>query len=504
MERAACEKDREGTAAPARIAQAQPLFHFRPVCVAALGMGGGVLLAGLFPQPAHPLAAGVVLAAALGAYFCGKRAFALFILFAALGLARSGASELPAAPEGTFTLSGRVCERAARTDAGWQTVLDGVSLDGEPYKARVAVTAGFIVEPVYGQRLTLSAALRPPGGYRAKTWRYQGVGALAKGDADTLTITEPQSDWYGGLLALRAAAFERILLLFPESGGVAAAMLLGDKSGLDSEEYERFSAVGVSHLFAVSGLHVSVLAGALYFALRIDRPWLRFFLLAAFLVFYALLTALSPSVLRASVMLLCGALAFPLRRRRDGPSALAAAFILVLLYRPAALLQIGFQLSFSAVYGILLLAPMLQRATRRLGSALSGILSASVAVNLATLPVSALAFGLFQPLSVATNILLLPLVPFFFVPAFLCAALSFVFLPAARFLARLPAFALALILAVVERGGDAALTLPAPSAFACLLYFAALLIASPLCLRPLKTRLVHATALLACAALAWA
>lgn len=294
-------------------------------------------------------------------------------------------------------------------------------------------------------------------------------------------VTLPDSPFFAQLQLVRAALLERIGLLFSAHGGVAKGMLLGERGDISPATLARFRDVGVLHLLAISGLHVSVLAGAVALPLRRGR-WTRFLLVALFLLVYAALTAFSPSVVRAGIMFSCGALAFPLRMRHDPPSALSLAFVAVLLLNPGALFTAGFQLSFVAVYGLMLLTPVLQRPFMRLGRALSGLLAASLAVTVATLPTMAFFFGRVQLTSVLTNLFVLPLVPLFLVPAFCSVAISFLSLPLGAALARFAQFFLNVLVAFAGAGGALDVTIPAPGAAAYLLYLASLPILSPLCL----------------------
>lgn len=334
----------------------------------------------------------------------------------------------------------------------------------------------------------VNAGLRyPPGG----AFPYTGP------------VIELTGKGFGGeLLALRAAVSERIFALFPENGGVACGMLLGDKSGIAKETIAAFQGAGVMHLLAISGLHVSILAGALLLLLR-GNPWVRFGAVAAFLALYAALTAFSPSVVRAGVMLLVCALAVPLRKRNDLPTSLSLAFLIIVLIRPESLFYTGFQLSFCAVYGLLLLARPLQRPLLRLGSAASGLLASSLAVTIATLPVMARSFGYVQPLSVLANLFILPIVPLFMVPAFAGVALSYVCLPLGGALTRFAGLMLDLIMALSRAGGGTDLALGAPNAAASLAYLAALPFCSPLCLLDEASRLRRFLLLMGASAFFW-
>jgi competence protein ComEC len=238
-------------------------------------------------------------------------------------------------------------------------------------------------------------------------------------------------------------------------------------------------------------LHVSVLAGAFAYLLR-KNAWVQFFATALFCLLYAALTAFSPSVVRAGLMISIVLLSQPLQRRPDPISALSAAFLLVLLFRPFALWYAGFQLSFTAVYALILLAPLLQKPIVRLGSVASGMISASAAVIVGTLPASADFFQKVQLLSLVTNLFVLLIVPAFLIPAFIGTALSFLWYPLGTAICVLPRFALDVISAVASYGGSISMDLKAPSGLSYLIYLAAILFASQLCLRSKRRRALYA------------
>ncbi len=137
-----------------------------------------------------------------------------------------------------------------------------------------------------------------------------------------------------------------------ERGGFAAAVLLGNRSYLSPELYANLKAMGITHLIALSGLHLSVICGIAAF---IFRPLGKKAILTSSAVtalFYMLFTDFSPSIVRAAVMLVMLNLASFFKRGRDCATALGFCAALVTLISPAAVFDLGFQLSLSAVAGV--------------------------------------------------------------------------------------------------------------------------------------------------------
>ncbi len=473
----------------------------RPLLAAALGVLFGTLSAVLFKAPAAWWLGGLTLALAAAAAFLNRRGAAILLAFFALTLTLTALRAMEPAETGRHALSGRVAETPQRSDSGWIVTLSDVSVDGNPRKQRLRLYLSGENAPAYGQRLALDAQLAAPSQKYASSYAYWGISCVAFSGA--FTVTGESRDAYGALLRLRERVSGQIDLLFPDSGGVAAAMLLGDKSDVSEESLAAYRQSGAAHLMAVSGLHVTVLAGAWSLLFR-RHGRLGFLLTAAFLIFYAALTAFSPSVLRAGLMLLCWQLSVFMGRPADRISALSLAFCVVLLINPYALFYAGFQLSFLAALGIALLAPMLCDRLRRLGPQPARLLSCSLSVWIATLPAQTLFFGSAPLLTLLSSLFMLPLAPFFLIPAFALTLLSFAGFPAANALAFLPRWALRIIDLLARLDTGWRLALPAPSTVSMLLYVAAILLLSRLCMRSRRRRTLYAGACFLGAALLWA
>lgn len=145
---------------------------------------------------------------------------------------------------------------------------------------------------------------------------------------------------------------------------IVAALVLGDKRGVSKEISKSFSELGVIHVLALSGLHVGIIYVILAFVLnRIFRkyPIFQSFILVMIIILYAILTGLSPSVTRASLMFLLYALSLAINRRVSSFNVVFLSAFILLLYDSNLLFDIGFQLSYLAVLGILYFYNFFQR-----------------------------------------------------------------------------------------------------------------------------------------------
>lgn len=151
-------------------------------------------------------------------------------------------------------------------------------------------------------------------------------------------------------------------LLGEKNGATASAMVLGRKKGMDSEVKALYQGAGISHLLAISGLHLSLIGAGLFGLLKKARlpVALSAGISTWILIVYAQLTRMGISTRRALVMFLLFLAAGLLKRTPDLPTSLAVAALLLLVPKPQRILDAGFQLSFSAVLGIAVMIPVLQ------------------------------------------------------------------------------------------------------------------------------------------------
>lgn len=197
---------------------------------------------------------------------------------------------------------------------------------------------------------------------------------------------------------------------------LARGMLTGDLSELPADVRTDFSASGIAHILAVSGLHLSILVGIAAFLS--DRLLLsrraRVLLSAGCCLFMLMVAGFSVSVLRAAMMTALLLLGELLGQRSDPLTSLAAAAGMLVLLNPSVLLDLSYQLTCSATLGILLFSKPLGRLLspkRRFLSFLWNALTVSLAAQLGSLPITMTVFGYLPTYSLLLNLLILPLVP---------------------------------------------------------------------------------------------
>ena len=195
-----------------------------------------------------------------------------------------------------------------------------------------------------------------------------------------------------------------------KNGGILAAMLLGEKSEMDSEIKELYQNNGISHILAISGLHISFIGLGVY---RLIRKTGLGFLLSGivamgFLTLYVMMIGASVSAVRAYVMLLLKIGADITGRVYDMLTAAVLGATMTVLYQPLYLTDGGFYMSYGAILGIAILVPVLQQCFPCRHKWLSG-LYASLAINMILFPITLWFFYVVPTYSVFLNLFVLPL-----------------------------------------------------------------------------------------------
>ncbi len=197
---------------------------------------------------------------------------------------------------------------------------------------------------------------------------------------------------------------------------IASALILGSKDELDFEVKQAYATAGAMHVLAVSGLHVGIIFLILNTLLSIldtskkGRTVKAIILLIA-LWSYALITGLSPSVLRAATMFSFVIIGTVLNRKSSIYNTLAASAFFLLIINPNLLFEVGFQLSYIAVLGIVYLQPLIYKRiyTRWwLLDKIWAITAVSIAAQIATLPLTLYYFNQFPVYFMLSNLLVIP------------------------------------------------------------------------------------------------
>jgi competence protein ComEC len=230
----------------------------------------------------------------------------------------------------------------------------------------------------------------------------------------------------GHLEALRAGLEQRLTRMVPgPEGQLAAGLLLGRDVTLAGELRAQLRATGTSHILAVSGFNVALIGGVVFgLGVRFLPRLQALGLAGATVAFYTLIVGAPPSAVRAALMLGLAGLASVVGRLPDALTALVLVAAVMGALDPLILLDLGFQLSFAATAGLVLLATRLAFDWRYAPRSLTTVLGATLAAQLFTLPLVLHAFHSVSLVSPLANVLVAPLIPLVMGSAVVALAVS--------------------------------------------------------------------------------
>ncbi len=315
------------------------------------------------------------------------------------------------------------------------------------YYAAIAMALGILALSYRLCRFGIAALLMTCAtlGALVMTLDMRSNGSNTTTFAHTYNISKEET----GMVQQRKALAEK----FRQSGelqddeyAIVTAMTLGEKQNISRELKQVYSISGASHVFALSGLHVSILFGLLMFLLPSRRhPSVSAVIATGILWGYVALIGAQPSLLRATVMLTCYAICLTIGQNTDSLSKLCLAATIMLLAKPQWLFDISFQMSFAAVFGIATCySPMrnilaLKRADYKRPPIIVHIKKAelwmwsltvlSLSAQLFTLPLIVHYFGRISVYSLLANLIVSPLATLIVGTALLTLVLTFLASP---------------------------------------------------------------------------
>lgn len=433
------------------------LFPWAPVALAC----GICLYFSLAVEPAGQAVLGAALLAVLLAALAIRLSPAVSPLVWALALVAAGLvlaaarAQTTAAPVLGWRYYGAVEGRVIGIDRSasdaLRLTLDRVRLDDVPpdrTPARVRISLhgqqGFI-DPAPGMTVITTAHLSPPGGpvepggfdFQRHSW-FQRLGGIGYTRTPLLDLLPPRPG-ATPVFTLRMALSDRIRAVLPgDTGAFATAVMTGDRSALTEEITQALRRTNLAHLLAISGLHMGLVAGFVFAALRLagaaiphvalNWPVRSIAALAALTAAagYLALSGGSIATERAFVMAAVALLALVADRRAISLRALAIAALVVLVLRPEALLSPGFQMSFAATTALVAVFAALRGQGRGWPKPVTGTLTVvltSTVAGLATAPVGAAHFNMVSHYGLIANLAAVPLMGLFVMPAGVVALL---------------------------------------------------------------------------------
>lgn len=282
---------------------------------------------------------------------------------------------------------------------------------------------------LYGRKISCTGSFEAfegelnPGQFDADAY-YKNEGYTGILDAKDIRIVKEEESFSPDIYLhrLNLAISEKYKkILGDKNAGSLSAMVLGDKRGLDEEIKELYQENSISHLLSISGLHISLLGGAVFLFLRRLKISFSFPLITSsiILIIYGAFTGFSVSTSRAIVMMSVLFISFVIGKSYDLPSGLALAALILIVMNHRVIYQSGFLLSFFAVIGIFYIMPELlyifkvdiyhkRGIIKGLHLLLASIIS-SISILLATLPIVLNNFYEVSLTGIILNIIVIPL-----------------------------------------------------------------------------------------------
>ncbi|WP_010270457.1 ComEC/Rec2 family competence protein [Paenibacillus senegalensis] len=275
-----------------------------------------------------------------------------------------------------------------------------------------------------GDHAKLSGMLRKPAAarnfgafdYRAYLY-YQHIHwqLSVSGGSSVKVKSVPRKPWvavlhYNDRLRERlGAVLDRA---FPgEQAGFMKGMLVGVRSDLDPEQFKQFSQLGLTHILAISGLHVGIFVSIILAVSRLSGMTRESGILLAMLLLplYILVTGSAPSVMRAGIMALIGLHLFRKRRLKDSLNLVCLIGLGMLIWNPYYLVNISFQMSFIVTIGLILGVPRFNRLLPQRFGAVTAAFSVTMVAQFASFPLSIYYFNQFSLLSWLANFVIIPI-----------------------------------------------------------------------------------------------
>lgn len=249
---------------------------------------------------------------------------------------------------------------------------------------------------------------------------YLSLGFYGKIEAGTIEIIN--SDYSGirqGLYELRMEIIERleklcsdnngIFSIINNKNGIIGAIILGDKTDIDSDIKELYSVSGIAHILAISGLHISFIGMAIY---RLLRRRFRFLFSAAVsipvVLSFGIMSGFGISTIRAIIMFILKIIGEVLGRKYDAITAISLAGLVLLVQNPFVVCNSGFQMSFGAIIAIVLILPIVEEILNR-DNKIIKVISANFTISLVMNPILAWNYYELPTFSFLLNIVVVPL-----------------------------------------------------------------------------------------------
>jgi competence protein ComEC len=407
----------------------------------------GAMLAPLF-EAAPQLYLILGLALVVSSFFVFSRRYAFAVMFGIgvflISISSFQARELnlirqnEAISAEKVEIEGYVSGVTTTNEFGQTIPISITSVNGLPEQAKLKVYAPAYPTFDYAQKLRFTTKVKP---YGDKKWRLVPSGYVGEANLSDYIVIGTQE---GPLITLQGWLFG-VRDKFNESlsrslaaaeSGLASGLILGEKALITPEVIRQLQISGTTHIIALSGYNITIIIGLfVIFDKKLTRL-MRLLVPVVFILLFVLMTGGAASLIRAAIMGFMPLLAVYLGRESDSFIAILCSAAIMLLFNPfLALFDVGFQLSFAALAGMIYLAPLVLRPLGSLPEYISGPFSETVGAQIAAMPLLAYYFGSVSLISPISNLIILSMVPAGMLIAFVIGLSGLIWQPLATFLA---------------------------------------------------------------------
>ncbi len=432
------------------------IFNYRPVCFSAFFLMLGILLAeGLYSEnPLFYIIPAVAFTASFVPLLMTKRyrrfvyiplAFIVGVMSMSLSSYVYDTSLMPAY-EGTF--QARINDSVDEYYGDLQLTIDKITVDGVEYghKAWLHISIDDVKDEYGniaidgGDYIEITGVIKPIEHTKFYT---KFASDRAKGYAYTLSkvtsvklVKKADAPFPVSFINLVMNNFDEWLDY--ESKAVTKALIFGDAEGIDNDLYSAIAATGLIHVLSVSGLHITTMITAVYFLLnklKVNKKVSYFIAMGMAFIYVMLCNFVAPAI-RALIMSGVYNFASAFGKKKDDMSALSLAAVLILVFRPLAIMELGFLLSFFCMLGIFVFNSTFEDAgmkvvckispKRKFGKRLVAVTATSFATNIMVYPLVAFYFKQVPTMFVLSNFIMLPYTMFLYLLDIVMTLLSLI------------------------------------------------------------------------------
>lgn len=297
--------------------------------------------------------------------------------------------------------------------------LGNLKVNEKSIHSKLLLTVNRFPEYEYGQKLSFETKISEPKEYPDFSYKNYlsrfGIDAVAYMPKLSVAAGNFGNPVMREILLLKKKFTDRLSDILPEpQNSFLAGLLLGAKRTIPQTLTDQFNRTGTSHIVAISGFNITIIAAAMTWILQWLGVRRRFSFLFSVLaiVIFVVMTGASASAIRAGIMGILLLLALNVGRLSVAANSLAFTAVVMLAINPQILVfDVGFQLSFAALLGIIYISPVLEPHFSWLPQVLRQYFLATLSAQIFTLPILVFNFGQLSLVALLPNILVLPIVP---------------------------------------------------------------------------------------------